>query len=644
MNFTKMLCEGCGAERLASQSCDVCNRRADPREVDDHVVARRRAVYYAMRACSRPCSQDEPAEVLEVWELVERWLDRFLAAVEMIAEAAPDEVDTNSLAAAVLELQELDDRVRLTPRRRPTISLVRAAGDVIETSRSIVNEFMSALATDLPLTAQRAAENGQRAIDRLAALAVALSAKLARHQSLVDSSESDPVANLKALVLTALDNGPARDAIDLDNTGQVLYERVTGSHNAAGGIGFGLVLTQLQVEVLLDEARFWNMANDTYLALLSDRGRFKCLIERNSWLEEYREATRAMFDAGVAAEALARAASHRRHEVQAVLRLGRDLLEGPGRFFMATLLDVTGCSAFEDLIGKDATVVRKKFGGSAMSELATGLDRTIRNADSHNEYSVAHDRVTFSGRSREYDHLMLDDLLDRVLCGAESVRAMHAGVICAASELELDVADLDPLGAILADAESVTSVLLTAFGWKDVSVSLEGSTLHIRAEANLAKDAVKHVIMLCPYLDGSVNVVEFLAVEGSGSSRISGSLDSIREWRAEPLDSSRRDLLFVAMQLQWLIDGRPSMSLAEIRRWSASKMARYLTCDDYQVAIRGLKDLRDFGRRVGDPEIANLAERCARVARLRKFDTMTPADVAEAQAVFARIEEWASDR
>lgn len=595
LSYARTRCVRCDNPRIVGIVCPVCGKPPDEREADPNLQRRQRLASRVLSLLENPDTGDvdrQPGEPEVLWSHLARWLGDFLTA---FAAAVKERDAEAGLVESVEALNEIRAGALVAIRLRPWIGVWRFVDGVIAQMVAVVEQFMSAAAARPPRDAQQKAEDAQRAIDAAAAVAEELNERLARWQTIAD--EADPDRVLSVLAGQAYRASGTSDLMALDQSGAHLYHRLTGNENCPSGLGIGLQMTSIQVETVLDEERFWDVASKVFEALSARPEKLRATTASAHWLVDFRQAAVAGHDAGVTHQALMAGVRRSRDHVAALLSLGHDLVEGPGKRYIATILASIGSTGYEQLRTRDAGALLNNAQQRGLADLLIGLERGIRIARAHREFRVEEDSVVFTGRGFEGERMTIAELIDRVLAGLESMLALHVGIICAAVEAGVAIEELDPVAELqLSPTDSCTLALALA-GWEEPRVEFEQDRLVAAGTTTeLTASSLNVIGMLLLHVPDDCLEASFSLNTPTGSHVLTGPLAPFRAWRHEDNEPIRNFHLIEGFR-RWSLDGTPIVSADYVRKFVAVNAAQAID-KPFAEGLREVKALQELGERL----------------------------------------------
>lgn len=620
IEFAGIECLGCGEKRGRGQVCPTCGATPDPREVDAHTARRRRVAGRALSILEGPqpdSGSPAPFEVLRsVWGELYSWLDEFLEGLADVGESPDGE---EHLFEAVAKLRSIESQVKGVPRLRPWIVLLDPLGRVLDDCTQIARRYLDAFAASVQLDAQRAAAEGQRAIDAAGVSAESVVPLLARWGRLLETVSVEDA--LTALFEESYEESGAENLMDFDRAGHDLYRRATGDGDCSPGLGVVLQLAGVQVRTTGDEARFWTIVSDLVRLLRRRPERLRAVLHSEEWRRDFAGDVDKGYASAVHCQASITASRRTRDEVRALLTLGLDLVEGRGRQLVATLLAVEGRKTYATLRKRDAGDLLRQCEQRDLGRFVDGLDRTVRVARAHEDYRVVGDAVLLGGRRGPEQRLSIDELVDRVLAGAESALALEVAVRCAAGTLGIEVPGPDLIADLELPPEDAITLVLAVAGWSEIEVEVSDDVVRATGRGDTSMGAVIRTVgPVLPSLPLACETLELTVRADDGQVQAVGPVEPFRRW-SRCSDELERELHFIEGWHRWVFDGRSVYPRQFVRQVFARQAGRELV-DARPVTMRALRQLIDAARRIEDPEL----EACLRayLGQLRSRELRLP--------------------
>lgn len=624
LSYRQVECVRCDALRIAGVACPECGGRPDPREVDAGLQRRQREVAAALLVVDSVSPEETPPPWMgspsKLYGSLETWLEGFMEAVETagtVTPCNPAECDLVKSSKEFLEIRSLASSAR---RLRPWIAAWSGLDEILLTSEKIVLSYLTALSASVPIEAQRAAEEGQVALDAVAAQASLLSARLERAGRL---EASTPTETLRSLSTEAA-RTTGGDLFALDRSGQHLYTDVTGGTDCPTGIGATLALTDLVIDVMMNRDRFWEVVRSTF-GVLTSNARFDQVVGMSTWREDFLDATQRLFDSFIAQHAVTAVATRDRDHVRAALTLAQDLIEGTTKRYVATVLAAVGGQGYERNRYQDAGALLNRAEQAGLSWMLEGLQHGLRNARAHESYEINVSSVAIIRKGNVSETLSFEELADAVLAALESTFAIQTAItlVCASSGNPAE--SLDPLAALDIDATVKVEFVLAMTGWSDVSVEIGDDFLRVGGSfPALGPRSLIQAPMILPYLSERCHRVEF---HSHPNCRVlTGPLEPLRRFQSATSEFEKGAALMEVAR-RWVLDGSAVVECGHVRKWSAVEALRLLTREPTERG-RGLRTLRELASRLGDGELdENLARLYAYVRNRELGLSARPAEV-----------------
>lgn len=611
LSFTLIECDDCGAEHAIGVRCDGCGAEA---RKDSQVEARRAIVEEAFRTLDNGAAEGGDVGVsLDSFDRMSEWLGKFMDACVLAAEADPAAEST--LNELVNRLVQWEADLAASQRLRPFIWYWDALATHYRQLRCVAEHYFASLLAADPALAADHGQSAQEALDEAAASAEAVHQKIERWHELTDAGESDdPVAVLLALAAITARQRAGVDILDRDPYADELFRRVTGSSNCPLDLAPGLRATEIQVEMIVDESRFWECAAIAYRRLTGRQsggaGGFGGLAALESWRGDLAEVQSELLEAGFELRQAINV-DRERTQARALIRFGHILAERCAPVLVATLL-----SAFRD---RDYEALRHRGIGDLLSQaedvglegLLYGIDRALRHGDAHGRlFEIEEEGVRFSADRREYEFLTFDELLNRVLGGFESLVAMLVGVSCAAATVD-SASALDPLEHLDIDLGDQIRLALAMVGLEVRTVQTEGPSVRVEACTSEEGARFRVVGMIAPYLDGDEELNVELTLPDS-SITWEGPAEPLVSFIKEPADIPS-ELAMIQVLGSWKQDGSQMLSGAQVEKGLAVIALRELAeSDSHPDRIRIIRAVRSSARDIDQPRLSHLLGRIER--------------------------------
>lgn len=599
---TLVECSGCGQEREAERDC-ACGELG---EEDPLVAERQEALAPTVARLNegvRAGSSSRPVDPTEWWDVLGAWLEELLNVIA--GACADDRFDATEIDQQVQRLRDIEDEVAATPIRRPYVAARRALDGMLQHLREAAQHYLMALTTGTQDAVKSAGADAQEAIDAAHAQ-LRRFREIERRTELVEESAGEGVlGSLTGMVRAGMSSGiDLTDTDSLRTMGSELFARVTGRGDPPDGAGFGLVVSALQVEMIADERRYWQVVTDTCQRLLAHPERLTNLAADPAWQESFKAASAELAETGF--ELAPMLSSGRQSSiVRSVIRLGAVLTERVAPPLLATVLTVAKGREYSRVRRYDPMTLVKHVSDQRWN-LSLGLDAAIRDADAHRAYAVEGDGVRFFSDRREYDHLDWDEFPDRVLAGWETVLAAFTAIFSAMAALDLDVDVLDPVGAVDVEPTEVIVFMAAFAGLTDVAAHVDNSELVVAASGpELPSLTHIGVILRDEAIPDGVDTARFEIHTPDGQHTLSGPVGPFREFRMAA-DEDQRFAIAAQLQLWWQRDGVAFLSARQARIAAAGEAGRAFSeaaDGDLRSAVGRIRPWLYFAKKTGDDEL-----------------------------------------
>jgi hypothetical protein len=640
LSWKQIECRRCHEARVVGMPCPTCDARPDPHEADPNLQRRQRLARDALATLDRqPASQPGSRPSTDQWSpeegfapLVE-WLEQFLPTLNA---AIQDPSAAPRLLELVTDLVDFRDQLHASRWLRPQLPLWRTAAALIEHLTQVARCHLTACAAPTPLQAQAAAEAGQQALDAAADEGRRVAERLERWQRI---SASDQVGDIvAALAVEAYRLAGTADLLVLEQDGARDFEEFLGAA-CPSGMGLLLRMMSLQAEVVLDEQRFRQIAHDAYAVLTRQPDQLRRLVQDQTLVDDIHDAVRRGYDAAVTVQAVLAAASDDRRAIRAVLALAHELLEGPGKRYVAALLAVASRRSYQDLRRRDAgALLQQASQQPSLVPLLDGLDIALRDAKAHEDYLIEGDELILTDHGVRRPNTQPIPglvLLDQVLTALETLQALFFALAAAAAGISVTLVDALDWGHFDMADEDVVAMLLGLQSWTDVTVELHGDTLRAAATGQLGTQPLRPVAVLVPHLPGHITQLELTVHTSTGQRLLAGPT---APWRRYSTSADwDKQLHFVECCRRWHLDEKPTFDQDQIRLWAA-RQALEQAAAGYPACVRRLRQLRDLAQRLQDEELANDLRELIAYAR---DGSMGLADQATGSGIVSRLTRWA---
>jgi hypothetical protein len=615
LGFRQVRCSACGGARIVGVACPHCGAPSDPREADPARQRRTRRAQIALAALSERYveAKESWSSASEALPEITSWLEGFLDAIAHVSDFGDD--GTAAVVRYAKDLVALGERMP-TARKRPWLAFWRCVDEILVAFHDVARTYLLAVSATIPLDAQRHAKDGQSAIDRAEALATDLAKRLKRAERIGD--EDTPTETLVRLIIETRLASASQDILDIEAVGADIYRRVTGNASCDRGVGLLCALTDVLVDVVLDRDRYWSLVGVLFAQLTRNTDGLRAVVSSPSWRADIEDAAQHTLDASVAHHAVAAASSRDRDHIRAALTLLQDVLEGPAKRHLATLVSVVQRADYEALRKWDAGAIVQRAAELDLDDVTAGLDEGLRNARAHEDYRIEGDRLVITHRGSPVRELSFDEFADAVLLAIESALAVQLTVACAAATVGIDPVIFDALQVEELPSEKRIELLASLIGLDDPQVEQSGATVTIRCTAEAHEVELKDAVMLSSHVDtGARSLV--LKVRHDGSEAVlAGPLEPLHRFRTAS-DEFDKQAAFIESSLAWTLDDRPLLDVRHRNKWVAMELAGVLSTHP-RVRARVLRGLQSFAQRLGDVELEARLRNASAVIRSKEMD------------------------
>jgi hypothetical protein len=456
----------------------------------------------------------------------------------------------------------------------------------------------------LPRRAKAAAEEGQRALDAAADEEHRLDQRLQRWQRISASDQAGDI--VAALAVEAYRQAGTTDLLVLEQDGARDFEQLFGAA-CPSGMGLLLRMMSLQAEVVLDEQRFRRIAHDAYGVFVGRSDRLLRLAQDPTLVDDIHDASRRGYDAIVTAQAVLAAARDDRRAIRAVLALAHELLEGPGKRYVAALLAVACQRSYQALRRQDAgALLQQASQQPSLVPLLDGLDIALRHAKAHEDYLIEGDELILTDHGVRRPNTPTIPglvLLDRVLTALETLQALFFALTAAAAGIDITLIDTTDYSHLdMTDEDILAMLLAMQSSWTDATVEFHGDTLRAAATGELPAQPLRPVAVLVPHLPERVSQLELTVRTNTGGRLLAGPIEPWRRYNAS-VDWDKQ-VHFIECCGRWHLDGKATFEQDLVRRLAAT-LALERAAVGYPASVKPLRQLRDLAQPLQDEELAS---------------------------------------
>jgi hypothetical protein len=623
--WRRIECQRCHEIRIVGVVCPTCGLIPDVREVDPERQRRQRLARAALSVLLQT-SEAVPDDMAE-WAASEtfpppllvrlgEWPGLFFEAVGSDPRQATTEHRIVEALKCLLQYRTL---VTTGTWLRPWLPLWRTAAKVVDTLAIMARHFLDASAAETPLIAQAAARAGQAAIDEVADLVGQLSDQLGRWERVSEAEHVQDV--LPALAVEAYRLTGAEDLLSLEAMGAVVFQELTGNPECPPGLGFALQVFNIQAETVLDQQRFITVTRQLYNELTRDEARLERLVRNPNLAKDVQDGYERAYDAAVAAQAIFTVERPARQEVRAMLGLAHDLLEGPGKRYIAALLAVARDEDYSRLRRQDAGALLDQATQRGLGGLLKGLDKALRNARSHEDFLYQDGMVILTERGEirpDSERLSVSSLVNRILAAYESLLALTIAVSAVAASKDVEIVGADFFERLGLSQQEVIQMALRMLNWSDAVIELNPDVIRIEGTVELARQPLSAVATMLPFLP-TAGYLTILAHTSRGPRRLAGQLEPWRRWRAS--QNLGKELAFVEAMRTWTIDDKPAWSAEQVRKYVSIRGMQEFGAG-YPSCVNPLRELRRTALRLGENDLAIVLKELISLAREAELGTV----------------------
>lgn len=613
LSWAQQECARCGEIRIRGLTCPVCGSPPDEREADPAAQRRQavaRAIELRLNVHEQRAAVSIPIDLDLLRKEVLGWLDGFF---EALAAATDRKFRENfRLWRSVESLLWLDALCSASQPLRPLLRERTLLSNIIREFIEMVREYVTALASATPREAGKASERAQEHLSSAGVESQTLADHLQRFNTLAEQGNQREAFDL--VLREAMEVTGAIDVLALDAAGQE-FLRSVGVHDLAAGTGIAAMLAAREAEYLFDEDRYWSVVAQTVALMEQNPQRTQGLVRDPVWIDDLRKAAQQQLDARVVYGAALARARRTRHQVRALLDIALVIFEGPAKTYICTLLALKGVSGYGSLRRRDAGGLVNLAGQHGLQPLIEGISTSIRRARAHEDFDLIDDRVLM-GEGPGQEETQLEQLLNVVLMGVESVTSVGVAILLLAAHLDLPEVIEDAVSSAELEWTDWVHLVARLAGWEDIEVEVTGGELVVRGNPRGRAADLRTVAMLLPYLPGSCVRASFHWSDEQGAHVFAGPLDPMHRWRGEEQERVKSDF-FVHSQRTWTLDEAPLISQDQVRKWIAVNLAQ-LTEALGDLVQRG-RELRNLSKALDDVEAIDTIDGFVGAARGREL-------------------------
>ena len=579
ITFVEDTCGDCGHLRALDVACEECG--SAPTQDEGPLLARRAAVDPVLdELCSGlPVAATSALEASEWRYLLGDWLEEFLEGLNtFVRTGAIDRVHASCVA-----LRRYRADVTMCPRYRPDLGEWAAIEAGLAGFDLLAVGCMEALRAPTAPEAERLANAAQA---DLTAAQDAVARWADRRDAWLGAEEDPPSGDLvwdgtsRAMLLLG---GEHDGFIEIEQSGQPQFERVTGETPSPAGIGLALRMAEVTAEAVFDVDRFWRCAELAYRRLTSTERRGRAAIgsvaATPGWADDMRavqmqlaEAIRDLPDLTTANET---------RMGRATVRLGHLVAERAAKYLIATLLAAYRDRDYTELRKMDLGALLTEAGQVGLASLLLGVDKAMRHGDAHGEFTIEDDGIRFTADRREYDFLTWPELVDRVMAGIESTNAIFVAVLCAVGGTAVadDIVDLKDIFG----PEQQIFLVTAADGWTAVEVGGELPELTVTGVRG-RRPKFSTVGAMAAVVPGEVVSLTVDASSPEGRDVYAGPVEPMRKFQAHT--GPEKEAWLVDIFRAWTLNDRVIADSAFVRKVVSANVLKAARSEDEPIARR----------------------------------------------------------
>ncbi len=642
LTFTAARCSRCGEKRPAAQRCATCGEPARPGEYDVKAQRRCNASAAVRDRLHQPIEPSAAAPGLgPLLGGLAGMPGRLLEAMGGLDRGG--EAENRGLADMLAVVDDLRGAQAHLDAQwpRPWRRYAREAVIAVERLRNAVEHLLAAFAADDIGSAQHDMARAETLLDDVGEYASSLGGELDFAASVLDLQAGDFLSACMARELArvggTVDGLDALSALDVAGRRRLPVLADTGPP----GIGLQVQAVLLPAAVLLDPDALVALCCKARELLRPEH--MRSLAHDSGWQRAQRAATTALLDGCQRLSALADLPDRpARQHVRDSLLFVQDIIEGPLRHHLATLL---ACAAPAGATMPDSYAVARDSNGNRVVQTARdrlsaaftdGAVVAARNSSAHLDFIVDDHGVHLqASQPARAVHLTFEALSDTVLALLETSLALQLAVIAALDAEDLMPDDTDLLDEL--DPDLLSKLLLTAVGWRNVSLTTEGSLLRIIGTSHL-RSPLTTVGMLLARLNEDIIDVELVAQADGRTKVFRAKTSPFRTWnnRPDPDDETTSLILFTNALADVSIDGDPVVTRETIRHLAAVLVGQRINHGPAEAAKR-IGQVRSWAADYGDAELDDALQRTHRALTAMSLQLApTPTE----QSAIAKIADW----
>lgn len=424
LSFMQVECVRCSATRIRGIPCPICGMRPADHDVDPERQRRQRVARQMLDHLHQPLQPSDPNQAHladETFAQLGELIPSFLASLQTFVVDSADSGE--SISSTIRQLRAVRTALQQTPTR-PKILRHKVARRAAELVTDAMSGWLTAIAAEDPLTAQRASEEAQRSLDSAGNATDELSRAMEAWERVEEVERVEDI--LGRLHIEAVTAGGHENLLGLERAGAADFSNLTGEECPAG-IGTAFRVTEVVAGFVLNADRYRSVIQTSVELLLRDPAKLEPLLNSPSLATDLLEGEVHGALAWLTAQAVWATSRTDEHSLRELVRLSGELVEGAGKRYVAALTSITRPQRYEERRRLLAGQLVREALADGLGHLVEGFDIVLRNAASHVDYLIEDDTVVLTDHGEVPTtprRLKSDELIDEVLKSAESCMAL----------------------------------------------------------------------------------------------------------------------------------------------------------------------------------------------------------------------------
>lgn len=568
LSFKRIECQRCRALRIRGLACPDCGAQPAAHEYDAARQRRQRGVVELLRGLHEPLpvAQMVMAPVASVYQSLLSWSTAFLPAAQTFVDDSTD--DGNQLRVSLDHLRHAEAKLAGTPLR-PEVAQHCSAARTVQLAKESATAWLSAIAADSPLQAQRQAEFAQRRLDEAGEATALLGEEIDAWLRVADITVLEDA--LSALYREALRRGQHNDLLELEQAGASDFQTLVATP-CPQGVGVAFKLSELLAGVMLDRDRFRATLRGAHELLQDDPARRAALLAAPDLPSDLLNGEVHNAMSWVAAQAVCAVSRTDEQSLRELLRLGADLLEGAGKRYVAALTCMTRAQDYQERRRLLSGQLLREATADGLGHLFLGFDGVLRNAACHVDYRVDDNVIVLTDHGEEANPprtLRTDELVDAVLAATESCLALNVALTATAEAQGTTLLDAQVLLRRLGLTElQLTVLFLELGGLSNVAAVEDGDVLRVFADCEAATAVHRSLAMASPSAPAGIARWELSVKKGDKLLNLRGAVGPWRHRAATDIagDSTMSELALIDCLVSTTLDGQRWITDEQLRK------------------------------------------------------------------------------